>query len=355
MHILGIETSCDETAAAVVTDGALVRANVISSQIKAHAAYGGVVPELAAREHLKAMHPVVQTALKESGLTLADIGGIAVTNQPGLIPALLVGVSYAKGLALGAGLPLVGINHTLAHLYGAFLDHAERLQNPATYPVLVLAVSGGHTLLLKVAADGRATVLGSTIDDAAGEAFDKAAKLLQLGYPGGPVIDRLAKTGNPAAVAFPRSLLPRPGHAVPPEHRLNFSFSGLKTALLYHVRDRELHGQELADVVASYQAAIIDILVGKTLLAAGDTGAPVIVLCGGVACNSGLRAAMQQAAAARGREVLVAPPKYCTDNAAMIAGMAWHYLRRGLHSGLDLPVGARLPTDLGRVPFAPGC
>ncbi len=354
MHILGIETSCDETAAAVVRNGGEVRANVISSQITTHAAYGGVVPELAAREHLKAMPIVAAAALRESGLGMAGLSAIAVTNHPGLVPALLVGVSFAKGLARRLNLPLIGINHTLAHVYGAFLDQTARLEQPATYPILALAVSGGHTLLLLITAEGRARVLGSTIDDAAGEAFDKGAKILSLGYPGGPVIDRLAKTGDPKAVAFPRGLLPRSGHPVDPENRLNFSFSGLKTALLYHVKGRTLEGQELADVVASYQAAIVDTLVAKTVLAVRDSGARTAVLCGGVACNSALREAARLAAARAGFDLVVAPPKYCTDNAAMIAGMAWHALRRGQVSGPDLHVAARLPADLGRVPFAPG-
>ncbi|MFA4943717.1 MAG: tRNA (adenosine(37)-N6)-threonylcarbamoyltransferase complex transferase subunit TsaD [Lentisphaeria bacterium] len=355
MNILGIETSCDETAAAVVADGDRVLSSVISSQIQAHAAYGGVVPELAAREHLTAIGPVVETALAEAGMTLAEIGGLAVTSHPGLVPALLVGVAYAKGLALSTGKPLAGVNHTLAHIYGAFLGQAPRLRSPQTYPILALAVSGGHTLLLLVTADGAARVLGSTIDDAAGEAFDKAAKLLGLGYPGGPVIDRLAKPGNPAAVAFPRSLLPRGGHALAPGQRLQFSFSGLKTALLYHVQKHPpATPQELADVVASYQAAVVEVLVEKTRLAALDSGARTVVLCGGVACNSALRAAAQERIAAPGRELLVAPPKYCTDNAAMVAGLGWHQLRQErADDGLAVAAAARLPLALGRVPFAP--
>ncbi len=354
MHILGIETSCDETAAAVVTDGDAVRSNLISSQVKVHAAYGGVVPELAAREHLKAVDLMVKEALLAAGLGLGDIGGIAVTREPGLVPALLVGVSYAKGLALASGLPLVGVNHVLAHIYGAFLENAARLREPQRYPILALAVSGGHTMLLLVQADGRARVVGRTLDDAAGEAFDKAAKILDLGYPGGPVVDRLARNGDPKAVAFPRGLMPRAGGAVAPENILNFSFSGIKTALLYRVQNRRLSDQELADILASYQEAVVDVLVAKTLLAADEFGAPTVVLCGGVACNSRLRAAVQAAAEREGRTVAVAPPKYCTDNAAMIAGLGYHELRAGRAAGLEFSVGARLPEDLGTVPFAPG-
>ncbi len=353
MNILGIETSCDETAAAVVTDGNLVRANLISSQVKVHAAYGGVVPELAAREHLKAVDLMVKSALHASKMTLDDIDGIAVTNAPGLVPALLVGVAYAKGLALASGLPLVGVNHVLAHVYGAFLENADQLQEPQRYPLLALAVSGGHTMLLLVDVEGRARVVGRTLDDAAGEAFDKGAKILDLGYPGGPIIDRLAKTGNTKAVTFPRGLMPRAGSGVAPENIFNFSFSGIKTALLYHVKNRTLADQELADVLASYQEAVVDVLVAKTLLAAEEFNAQTIVMAGGVACNSRLRAAMQEAAAKERRSVMIAPPKYCTDNAAMIAGLGFHELRAGRATGLDFSVSARLPEELGKITFAP--
>ena len=353
MHVLGIETSCDETAAAVVTDGRQVLANVVSSQIKTHAAYGGVVPELAAREHLQAIEFVVDTALKESGLPLNRIGGIAVTQRPGLVPALLVGVSYTKGLALATGLPLVGVNHILAHVYGAFLEQPELLQDRATFPLLALAVSGGHTSLIRIALDGTTTLMGGTIDDAAGEAFDKAAKILNLGYPGGPIIDRLARQGNASAIEFPRGLLPRSGHPVDAANLYSFSFSGVKTALLYRVRNRTLTDQELADVVASYQEAIVDVLVTKTLLAAQASGCRRVAVCGGVACNSRLRAAVATAANAAGIALTIAPPKYCTDNAAMIAGIGYHQLRRGGAGALDLQVSARLGTTLETAPFVP--
>ena len=353
MNILGLETSCDETAAAVVADGNLVRSNLISSQVKIHAAYGGVVPELAAREHLKAVDLMVKSALQASGLALEELDGIAVTSEPGLVPALLVGVAYAKGLALATGLPLVGVNHVLAHVYGAFLEDAGQLQDPQRYPLLALAVSGGHTMLLLVDAEGRARVVGRTLDDAAGEAFDKGAKILDLGYPGGPIIDRLAKTGNPQAVAFPRGLMPRAGSGVAPENIFNFSFSGIKTALLYHVKNRTLSDAELADVLASYQEAVVDVLVAKTLLAAEEFGAQTIVMAGGVACNSRLRAVMQAAAAREKRRVVIAPPKYCTDNAAMIAGLGFHELRAGRATGLAFSVSARLPEQLGKITFAP--
>jgi N6-L-threonylcarbamoyladenine synthase len=353
MNILGIESSCDETAAAVVRDGKQVLSSVISSQIKVHAAYGGVIPELAAREHLRAITPVVDQALHESGCSLDEIDAVAVTQCPGLVPALLVGASYAKGLAATRNLPLVGINHFLAHVYGAFLDEPQALQEPAAYPILSLVVSGGHTALFAIQADGSAAIVGRTLDDAAGEAFDKAAKILHLGYPGGPVIDRLAKEGNPTACQFPRGLMGGGGRPAKREHRFNFSFSGVKTALLYHVQDREVSDAELKDVVASYQQAVVDVLVLKTLLAAKELGAPTIVLSGGVACNSRLRADMAAALQGSGQRLVLAPPKYCTDNAAMVAGLAYHSMRHGQTAGLNLGIQARLPEDLGSVPFAP--
>ena len=353
MNVLGIETSCDETAAAVVSDGHLVRSSAISSQIEKHARFGGVVPELAAREHLKAIDPVIDSALGQAGCRLADIDAIAATSCPGLVPSLLVGMSYAKGLASAARLPFAGINHFVAHVFGAFIDERDLLA-PAHFPLMALVVSGGHTSLLLVEANGKAVIVGRTLDDAAGEAFDKAAKILGLGYPGGPIIDRLSRHGDACAVQFPRGLTGGGGRPVKAKHRLDFSFSGVKTALLYCVQGRELPEQELADVVASYQAAIVDVLVAKSITAAQTFGAPTIVLCGGVACNSRLRAQMQEAAVAAGRRLVTAPPRYCTDNAAMVAGLAFYYLRRGCASGLTSAVGARLSAELGTVPFAPG-
>lgn len=353
MKILGIETSCDETAAAVVEDGTRVLSSVISSQIAKHALFGGVVPELAAREHLAAIDPVVSAALAEGGCTVADLGAVAVTHSPGLVPALLVGTAYAKGLAATGGVPLLGVNHFLAHVYGALLERPDVCREPARFPLLAVVVSGGHTALLLIRADGTTALVGRTLDDAAGEAFDKAAKILDLGYPGGPLIDRIAQRGDPGRVRFPRGLVGGSGRAVRAEDHLNFSFSGLKTALYYHVRDRVLADAELADVVASYQAAIVDVLVLKSRWAAEESGAATVVLCGGVACNSALRRAMAEHLGGGGRELIVAPPRYCTDNAAMVAGLAWHELRLGAAPDPDVIVGARLPEDLGRVPFAP--
>jgi N6-L-threonylcarbamoyladenine synthase len=359
MRVLGIETSCDETAVAVVEDGHTVRANLVSSQVAQHAAYGGVIPELAAREHLRALAPLTQLALQQAGVPLAQIDAVAVTQCPGLLPALLVGITYAKGLAAALGKPLLGVHHLVAHIYGALLDHPRIPRDQAAFPLLALIVSGGHTQLVLVSADGTWTQLGQTLDDAAGEAFDKAAKILHLGYPGGPVIDQLAQRGNPAAIAFPRGLVGGKGTAIKPELRFHFSFSGLKTALLYHVRQeptaeplRELRDEELLDIVASYQEAVVDVLVRKTMAAAAETRARTLVVCGGVACNSRLRAALSQAATAAGVPLLIAPPKYCTDNAAMIAGLAWHALRHGQRASFDLDALPRSGLG-GALPFAP--
>lgn len=353
--ILGIETSCDETSAAIVAEGGQVLSNVVASQIKKHAPYGGVVPELAAREHLIAMEPVTRQALHDAGLTMSDISAIAATNGPGLMPALLVGVNFAKGLAAGYNLPFIGINHFIAHIYAAFLDgSAELLREPSLYPLLALVVSGGHTSLVLVTADGKATVIGSTIDDAAGEALDKAAKLLGLGYPGGPIMEKTSVGGNPEAFHFPRPLTGAAGKPLAAEHKYNFSFSGIKTSLLYHCRRLEeegkaLDGQLLADTVASYQEAVVDVLVMKTLAAAREHGVGSIVVSGGVACNSLLRQKMEKSTPSAVR-LFLAQKKYCTDNAAMVAGLAWHHFRRGLTDRLDLDAYARLPA-ISHVPF----
>jgi len=352
MLTLGIESSCDETAAAIVRDGSEVLSSVISSQIKLHCAYGGVIPELAAREHLKNVSPVVSAALRQAGVALKDVDGLAVTARPGLIPALLVGNAYAKGLAAAAKMPMVGINHFEGHMYGAFIDHPELLQDRGNYPILAVVVSGGHTALVLLPPDGRARIIGTTLDDAAGEALDKAAKILELGYPGGPIIDRIAKTGNEHAYDFPRGLVGGGGKAVSPEHRFDFSFSGVKTALLYTVKGKQLTDAQLADVVASYQAAVMGVLVTKAMDAARHFGARLLCLSGGVACNSYLRSHMAEACEKRGIQLVLAPPKYCTDNAAMIGALGYHYLRRGWTDTLAMPVEARLPQNLGIFPFA---
>ncbi|WP_294434974.1 tRNA (adenosine(37)-N6)-threonylcarbamoyltransferase complex transferase subunit TsaD [uncultured Victivallis sp.] len=353
--ILGIESSCDETAAAVVRDGQDVLSSSVASQIARHAVHGGVVPELAAREHLVALNPVVESALREAGVTMAQIDAVAVTQGPGLIPALLVGLSFAKGLAMGNGKPLIGINHFIAHIYGAFLDGAhEALEDPASYPLLALVVSGGHTSLMLIEADGRARQLGCTIDDAAGEALDKGAKLLGLGYPGGPVVQRTAEGGDSSRFEFPRPLTGAAGKPLAPENLYNFSFSGIKTALLYHVRnhagaDGKLPPELLKDTVASYQEAVIDVLARKTMLAAKNFHVKTIVAAGGVACNSLLRERLTQLTPP-GVRLRLAERKYCTDNAAMVGGLGWHYFRRGEFTSLDADSYARLPA-ITKVPF----
>jgi len=348
--ILGIETSCDETAAAVVADGCEVRSNVVASQIAKHAPFGGVIPELAAREHLKNIQEVVSAALLEADTKLADISAVAVTHGPGLLPALLVGLNYAKGLAVANNLPLIGVNHFLAHIYGTFLEFGtELLENDNTYPILALVVSGGHTSLVLINAEGKVEIIGGTIDDAAGEAFDKGAKLLSLGYPGGPVIEKIAKEGDPAKFAFPRPLTGTTGKPLAPEHKFNFSFSGIKTSLLYHCKkyDEQCHleGQLLYDTVASYQAAIVDVLTMKTVAAVAKFAAKSVVLCGGVACNTALRNSLRDALSSTPAEFYVAPPKYCTDNAAMIAGIGYQHFKRKEFAPLDVDVFTRMSGE----------
>ncbi len=324
--ILAIESSCDETACAVV-EGLHVRTSVVASQVAIHAVYGGVVPELASRHHLTAAVPVLRAALEQSGLQLHELDGLAVTEGPGLVGALLVGVQLAQGLALATGLPLHGIHHMEGHLLSPFLGDHE-LTARAFVPHLALSVSGGHTELVLVAGLGRYQVLGSTRDDAAGEAFDKVAKLLGLGYPGGPVIDRLAREGDPHAVTFPRAMLDR--------QRFEFSFSGLKTAVSVHI---EQHGQPgsraaLADLCASFQAAVVDVLVAKARLARRKFKCEAMTIVGGVSANHGLREAMAVAARSDGFELWTPALRYCGDNAAMIAAAAALRVEAGLAPAL---------------------
>ncbi len=321
--ILGIETSCDETAAAVVEDGRTVCSSVVSSQVDLHARFGGVVPEVASRAHVELITPVIAEALVEAGVELRDLDAVAACHGPGLAGALLVGVAAAKGLALAADLPYVGVNHLEAHLHAAWLEDPD-LQPP----LAVLIVSGGHTMTVIMEDHGRYRVVGQTVDDAAGEAFDKVARHLGLGYPGGPAIDRLAREGDPTAVRFPRAM---PGDTA-------FSFAGLKTAVVNHTRrrlDGELADVALADVAASFQEAVVDQLVVKLLAAADEAGAPVLALGGGVAANSRLRTKVADAAAASGRSVFLPPPSLCTDNGAMIAATAWWRLRADGPTPLD--------------------
>src|SRR4051794_27708105 len=295
MLVLGIETSCDETAASVVEDGRWVRSDVVSSQIKIHAEYGGVVPEVASRQHVATIVPVLRRAATEAGIDLADLDGIAVTAGPGLVGALLVGVETAKSLGYALGKPVVGVNHLAGHLAAVFLAERGATTPPPVPPDphLALLVSGGHTALIRVDGPGATSLLGATRDDAAGEAFDKVGKMLGLGYPGGVVIDRLAATGNPNEFTLPRAL--------PRRDDLDFSFSGLKTAVSVMLQGRSLpEGQELADFAASFQAAVVDVLCRKSRRAIALQGIPHLVVCGGVAANRGLRAGLAAAAAEDG-------------------------------------------------------
>jgi N6-L-threonylcarbamoyladenine synthase len=333
MLVLAIETSCDETSAAVVRDGRQVLSNVIASQIDVHARYGGVVPELASRKHMEAIAPVIDEALEKAGVALPAIEGVVVTCGPGLIGALLVGVSTAKAIAFARKIPLVGVHHMEGHIL------APLLEQEIPFPYLALAVSGGHTHLYRVDGIGRYRTLGRTLDDAAGEAFDKVAKLLGLGYPGGALIDRLAAEGDPRAIDFPRPLLNR--------DNLDFSFSGIKTALLYYVRAQNgpIEGQHLKDVAASFQQAVVEVLRGKAVRASREHGLNRIVVAGGVACNRGLRQAMKAAAEQESLDVFFPAPLLCADNAAMLAVAGNVYLEKGLAADLTLNARASWPLD----------
>ncbi len=323
MRILGIETSCDETAAAVVDDGRVVRSSVVASQAELHARYGGVVPEVASRAHVELICDVIEEALVEAGTTLDELDAVAAVRGPGLAGALLVGVSAAKAISLASRLPYIGVHHHEAHLYAAMIE------DPTLEPPLVtLIVSGGHTLLIAMDDHGKYRVLGETVDDAAGEAFDKVARYLGLGYPGGPAIDRLAReAGNPEAVRFPRPML---------TDGLDFSFSGLKTAVVQYVRKNP--ETPVADVAASFQAAIVDVLVEKLLVAARETGISTVVAGGGVAANSALRERLVEVGAAGDLRVVLPSIALCTDNAAMVAAVAAYRLAADGPTPLETPV-----------------
>jgi N6-L-threonylcarbamoyladenine synthase len=329
-RILGIETSCDETAAAVVEHATIVRSSVVASQIDRHARYGGVVPEIASRAHVELLTPVVAQALVEGGVADSEVEAVAATSGPGLIGSLLVGVSAAKALALVWDVPFVGVNHLEAHLYASFLEQPD-----LEMPLVVLLVSGGHTMLVHMLGHGRYRVLGQTIDDAAGEAFDKVARFLGLGYPGGPVIDKLSADGDPEAIRFPRAML---------DSGYDFSFSGLKTSVVNHVRRNP--EASTADVAASFQEAVVDVLVTKARRAARDVGATGICLGGGVAANGLLRQRLVDACRADGLRPFVPSRSMCTDNAAMVAAAAWWRLRADGASSLELGAtpSLRLPT-----------
>ncbi|MDI6843607.1 MAG: tRNA (adenosine(37)-N6)-threonylcarbamoyltransferase complex transferase subunit TsaD [Anaerosomatales bacterium] len=327
--VLAIESSCDETAAAVMRGGRELLSSVVASQVDFHARFGGVVPEIASRKHTEAIVGVVDEALERASIGFGDLHAVAVTQGPGLVGALVVGLAYAKGLAFVRDLPLVGVNHLEGHLYAA------RLHDPRLAPPFVaLIVSGGHTMLVHVPEWGRHEVLGRTLDDAAGEAFDKVAKLLGLGYPGGPVISRLAAEGDPDAIPFPRAML-RSGD-------LDVSLSGLKTAVLQYVQRERAAGRELnlPNIAASFQAAVIDVQVAKTLAAVSERGVRSVVLAGGVAANAALREALARALGERGVRLVVPPMSLCTDNAAMIAAVAHDEILRGRFLGMSAEASA---------------
>jgi len=342
--ILGIETSCDETAAAVVRDGETILSSVVASQIALHAPYGGVFPEVASRAHIEAISPVVAEALSQAGVSLDAIDAVAVTRGPGLAGSLLVGMNYAKGLALGADLPLIGVNHLEGHVYSLWLTERE---TPIEFPVVCLIVSGGHSEIIAIADHGDYRVLGSTIDDAAGEAFDKVARLLGLSYPGGPAIERAAEGGDPQAYQFPRALR---------DEGYNFSFSGLKTAVLRAVQPphdgkREPKGEgmtpdqrapdvNVVDVAASFQAAVVDVLVQKTVRAAVETGATELWIAGGVSANQALR---QEMTARSPIPVRYPPLSLCVDNAAMIASAGYFRYVHGYRDDFDLDIRPMWP------------
>jgi len=337
MLILGIETSCDETAAAVVQDGKTIRSNIISSQVLVHAEYGGVVPEVASRQHLATVVKVVRHALRDADVQAGALDGIAATCGPGLVGPLLVGLEMGKSLAYAIGKPVVGVNHLRGHLAAVYLEHAKN-PSPPPFPHVALLVSGGNTTLFRVEGPAKTVLLGSTRDDAAGEAFDKVAKLLGLGYPGGIVIDRLAATGNPLAIHFPRAL--------PGRDDLDFSFSGLKTAVATRILS-EGPPQEgaMPDFCASFQAAVVDVLVRKARRALAREGLRDLVVCGGVAANRGLRQGIACAAAMDGFSFYIPAPILCTDNAAMIAMAGTWAIAGGERGGLDLSVDPGLPLS----------
>jgi N6-L-threonylcarbamoyladenine synthase len=332
VKVLGIETSCDETAVAVVEDGRVL-SNLIASQVDLHGRFGGVVPELASRAHVEALNPLVQDSLERAGCQFADLDGVAVTVGPGLVGALLVGIASGKTIALGTGAPFVGVNHLEGHVYANFLEHG-----PPEPPYVCLIVSGGHTMLVHMPEEHRYRVLGQTVDDAAGEAFDKIARFMGLGFPGGPALDALAREGDPGVIRFPRAMADSGDY--------DFSLSGLKTAVLRHVKAEAAASREivLADLAASFQEAIVDVQVDKTMRAAKETGAGTVLLGGGVVANSRLRERMEAAGTEAGVRVLFPSPALCTDNGAMIAAAGASRLARGERTSLD--VGADSALEL---------
>jgi N6-L-threonylcarbamoyladenine synthase len=334
VRVLGIETSCDETGVAVVEDGLEIRANLLSSQDDIHARFGGVVPELASRAHVERLNPLMDKALADAGIGWGDLGAVAVTRGPGLVGALLVGLATAKSVALALDVPLVAVNHLEGHIYANFLEHG-----PPDPPYVCLLVSGGHTMLVHMPEEHRYRILGQTVDDAAGEAFDKIARFLGLGYPGGPVLDRLARKGDPDAIRFPR--------AMAQSGDLDFSLSGLKTAVIRHVRAERAAGRDLSveDLAASFQEAVVDVQVQKTIAAAEQTGVSTVLLGGGVVANTRLRERMGTETERRGIDLLHPSPELCTDNGAMIASAGHFRLARGERASFDVTAEPGLPLS----------
>ncbi len=343
MLLLGIETSCDDTATALVRDGRRVLASVSTNQDAFHAKYGGIVPEIASRQHVALLSAAVEDALGRAGVRLRDVDGIAVTRGPGLIGSLVVGVATAKALAFALGTSLYGVNHLHGHIFAAFLDRDE----PPPYPFLALLVSGGHSQLVAVESATRMRVVGRTHDDAAGEAYDKTARLLGFSYPGGPELDRLARVGDPRAHAFPRHR--------PPPGSLDLSFSGLKTSVRYFLESEEGRNARPQDVAASFQAAVVDVLMARVRAAFDRAPYRAVVLSGGVAANSALQAALREWSERNRIDAFVPPPKYCTDNAAMIAAAAYYQRDAVAADPLTLSADPNLPFDVEiGAPFAAG-
>ncbi len=340
-HItMGIESSCDETAIALLADGREVLSNVISSQIEIHTKYGGVVPEIASRHHLNNIPFVFEQALKEAGVSLSEVDEIGVTAGPGLAGALLMGTAFAKAVAFAAGIPLVGVHHIQAHILANTIEHPE-----LEPPFLALVVSGGHTHLVEVLGYNEFRVLGATRDDAVGEAYDKVARVIGLGYPGGPKVDRLAKEGDPHAIEFKRVYLEKDS--------LDFSFSGTKTGVINYLHSAQQRGEEVkaADVAASFQQAVIEVIVNKSIMALDRTGYSGLAAAGGVACNSELRRQLSEALAARGKKLWIPSPVFCTDNGAMVAAAAYRKAREGLYASgrLDVFPNLNMETQLFRL------
>ena len=330
MLLLAIETSCDDTAAALIEDGKKVLSSLVSSQEEVHRRYGGVVPELASRHHVRNIVPIVKGTLEEAGKGWGELDGVAVTRGPGLVGSLLVGISLGKAIAYALGLPLVGVNHLIGHLMAIFLERE------VPFPFIGLVASGGHTSLYLVKGYLDASLLGATRDDAAGEAFDKVAKYLGLGYPGGRVIEALARKGDPGAIPFPRAYLS--------PDSLEFSFSGVKTAVVQFLRSHRVAERDLPDIAASFQEAIIDVLVSKAIRAAETYRIPRVVVAGGVASNARLREKFEEEAAERGIEVSFPSPHLCTDNAAMIGVVGYHLLLKGRRDGWEMNALSRWPS-----------